>query len=436
MDENKTQESSKKSPDERVENPSSVFFNTVLCSPFGSNFLFCSTGVVQVILYQWLDYHGIEGGRTGVGVLASYLGLLICALPFLFDERDRRPRFHKMFVPTVVCDILGQTCAQLAIELCGSGLFMVIYSSITVFAALFRWYFYAKQLTWKQWTGVIIITVGLCITALGGKDGVDDSSEGSVDSAAASDHAKVANIITGMFFALLSAIFYAWVYVWTEQLMKGNFSAAKDDLAPSPMGLATFSGFVGTLATTTYIAIFVGPHWDTLIIEPARMEQSSYTSVRLVYVVLLLACGLHNTSIVYVGKSGGGAVATGVNKAIQTISVFIVSALAFGRAHHEQQFSFEKGLGVAFVIGGVLFYSYNSVKGGKNDIKGHRYSDSSSNSSAGAIKSGVELRNLGQSRTESLSNRVATKLSNALGKSSRKVKYSSLSTIEAEDATV
>ena len=76
------------------------------------------------------------------------------------------------------------------------------------------------------------------------------------------------------------------------------------------------------------------------------------------------------------------------------------------------------------------------LKGGKNDIKGHRYSDSSSNSSAGAIKSGVELRNLGQSRTESLSNRVATKLSNALGKSSRKVKYSSLSTIEAEDATV
>ena len=93
MDENKSQESSNQSRDQTVENPSSVFFNTVLCSPFGSNFLFCSTGVVQVILYQWLDYHGIEGGRTGVGVLASYLGLLICALPFLFDERDRRPRF-------------------------------------------------------------------------------------------------------------------------------------------------------------------------------------------------------------------------------------------------------------------------------------------------------------------------------------------------------
>ena len=88
---------------------------------------------------------------------------------------------------------------------------------------------------------------------------MDDSSEGSVDSAAASDHAKVANIITGMFFALLSAIFYAWVYVWTEQLMKGNFSAAKDDLAPSPMGLATFSGFVGTLATTTSTLLAISP---------------------------------------------------------------------------------------------------------------------------------------------------------------------------------
>ena len=102
----------------------------MLCSPFGSNFLFCSTGVVQVILIQWLDYHGIEGGKTGLGVLASYLGLLFCAVPFLFDERDRRPRFHNMFIPTVFCDITGQICAQLAIELCGSGLYMVIYSSI------------------------------------------------------------------------------------------------------------------------------------------------------------------------------------------------------------------------------------------------------------------------------------------------------------------
>jgi drug/metabolite transporter (DMT)-like permease len=452
------------------ESSSKIF--EILCSPFGSNFLFCFTGVVQVILYQWLDYHGIEGGKTGVGVLASYLGLLFCALPFLFDERDRRPRFHKMFVPTVFCDIAGQVCAQLAIELCGSGLFMVIYSSITVFAALFRWYFYDKKLLCKQWVGIVIITLGLCITALGGKDVlegdgaptsiVNDSGRTGVTqqhsittSVAPSLHSakvnKVANIVTGMTFALFAAIFYAWVYVWTEQLMKGNFSKSTNNLAPSPMGLAAFSGFIGTAVTSIYIMIFIGPHWDTLIIEPARLEKSSYNSLMFAYVILLIACGLHNTSIVYVGKSGGGAVATGVNKAIQTISVFIVSAIAFGQVHHEQQFSFEKGLGVLFVIGGVLFYSFASVNKGKDsdlfvtdtlnnrnrnfDDDGGADGDNTHNGSAGSIHNGVELQRMKNS--DSLSSRVINKIAQAMPRNNvKKAKYSIISTREDEDGIV
>ena len=130
---------------------------------------------------------------------------------------------------------------------------------------------------------MIIITIGLCITALGGKDVLNDDGDSSsssttnlgnddglsgatqqqsmmTTSAAPSsihnNNDKVTNVITGMFFALLAAIFYAWVYVWTEQLMKGNFSKSSNNLAPSPMGLAAFSGFVGTSITLVYISIF------------------------------------------------------------------------------------------------------------------------------------------------------------------------------------
>ena len=107
---------------------------------------------------------------------------------YVYIDHDHDPvgkvisGFHNMFIPTVFCDITGQICAQLAIELCGSGLYMVIYSSITVFAALFRWYFYKKQLLCKQWIGVIIITIGLCITALGGKDVLNDDGDSSSSS--------------------------------------------------------------------------------------------------------------------------------------------------------------------------------------------------------------------------------------------------------------
>ena len=253
-----------------------------------------------------------------------------------------------------------------------------------------------------------------------------------------------------MTFALFAAIFYAWVYVWTEQLMKGNFCKSTNSLAPSPMGLAAFSGFIGTSITSIYILIFIGPHWDTLIIEPARFEKSSYNSLMFAYVILLIACGLHNTSIVYVGKSGGGAVATGVNKAIQTISVFIVSAIAFGQVHHEQQFSFEKGLGVFFVICGVLFYSFSSVNKGKGsdtdtldnnyrnrngDDGGDTYGNNTHNGSAGSIHTGVELQRMKSS--DSLSNRVVNKIVQAMPRNNvKKAKYSIISTREDEDEIV
>ena len=50
------------------------------------------------------------------------------------------------------------------------------------------------------------------------------------------------------------------------------------------------------------------------------------------------------------GKSGGGAVVTGVNKAVQTVSVFLASAIAYGAVHAEQRMTGEKTMGVIFVV--------------------------------------------------------------------------------------
>ena len=78
------------------------------------------------------------------------------------------------------------------------------------------------------------------------------------------------------------------------------------------------------------------------MLEPMKAAHGSYGNCVIMYFLLLLMCGLHNISIIYVGKSGGGAVATGVNKAVQTVSVFVASAIFYGAEHLEQKFTFEK----------------------------------------------------------------------------------------------
>ena len=149
--------------------------------------------------------------------------------------------------------------------------------------------------------------------------------------------------------------------------MKGNISGLTGGIAPSPIGMATFSGFAGTVSVGAYMASYVGPNWDELVVKPMTVMDSSYEQVVLVYLILLLMCGLHNISFIYVGKSGGGAVVTGVNKAVQTVSVFLASALAYGAAHAEQRMTGEKTLGVIFVVFGVLYYSLKSQEAKAGD---------------------------------------------------------------------
>lgn len=387
--------------------------------------MFCSTGVFQVLIVQYLDYHGIQGGDTGLGVLSSYLGLLLFAMPFMFDENDRRPRYHKMFIPTVVCDLLGQICAQVSIQMCGSGLFMVIYSSITVFAALFRWYVYGKSLSQGQWSGIFIISLGLMVTALGGK--AEEGAGGIDEDPSELQSQEMSNVVFGMVLALSSAVFYGWVYVLTEQIMKGNLDGLTGGLAPSPIGLATFSGFSGTVLTGLYMTVWIGPRWDELVTAPMTAAKGSYGTCVAMYFLLLFMCGLHNISIIYVGKSGGGAVATGVNKAVQTVSVFVASAIFYGADHLEQQFTFEKGFGVFLVVGGVLAYSYHSTT---TEVRDHE--ERAANVEAPMVEMMSKVVEKGTAASNSISRRIGAVVVGRLA-GEQKGKYKKLSTADEGD---
>jgi hypothetical protein len=49
-----------------------------------------------------------------------------------------------------------------------------------------------------------------------------------------------------------------------------------------------------------------------------------------------------------------------VNKSVQTVSTFILSALVFGAAHEAERFTYAKGAALVLVILGVLLYALRS----------------------------------------------------------------------------
>lgn len=361
---------------------------------FWSNFIFCSTGVFQVVMIQWLDYHGIDGAHTGLTVLSSYLGMLLFAVPFMFTGTGNRnaaaAKYHRLFPVVISVDVLANVCNQLSISMCGSMLFMVIYSSIIVFAAGIRWRVFGKPLSHQQSLALAIITVGLAITAFDGAEtqsasasavnssyadgflsssasapsspsAVDSQSNGRVlftpQSSGSDTEVDPAKIVIGMCLALMGAFGYAIVYVLSEQV-------TVQDNAPDPFAFASFSGFYGSAAVASYIVTMVGPEWQKLVIAPMEAKQTPYYIACGVYMGLLFMCGAHNVSFVFLGKNGGGAVVAGINKAVQTISVFVASAIWFGPEHPEQRMTSFKVFALILVVVGVLVYSAApSVKG-------------------------------------------------------------------------
>ena len=354
---------------------------------FWSNFIFFSPGVFQVVMIQWLDYHGIDGGHTGLTVLSSYLGMLLFAVPFLFRTKasaSEAPMYHRLFPVVIAIDVCSNVCNQLSIGMCGSMLFMVIYSSIIVFAAVIRWRVFGKPLQRQQSLALAIITVGLVVTAFDGAEthdgggatalnvsGFSPSSFFSSDSTSPVDTiprsggrsllftpgggngpapVDPGKIIAGMCLALMGAFGYAVVYVLTEQV-------TVQDSAPDPYAFASFSGFYGSVLVASYMVLNVGPVWKEKVIAPMDAKQTSYGRVCAVYVGLLFMCGAHNLSFVFLGKNGGGAVVAGVNKAVQTISVFAASAIWFGPEHPEQRMTSFKIVALILVVIGVLVYS-------------------------------------------------------------------------------
>ncbi|ORX97917.1 hypothetical protein K493DRAFT_406759 [Basidiobolus meristosporus CBS 931.73] len=278
--------------------------------PKGEEALFLFTGVFQTLSTQWLFYQGAADKLSFLTIGANYVGMTL--VNYLIPRQEEaRPvtnsRFPWLPVVTVALfDFGGNVFAAAGLFLVGSGIFQVIYSSVVVFTALLSRVILKRQLSLLQWLSLLVITLGLGLSALGTSRSGEDG-----------------DVLMGSLLVFSCTLMFASVYVTNEKVVSKPG-------APTPEEICTWS----------------------LVRQPIETHGGNPVHISICYGLLVLASFGH--SFTYFRLLGSvGAVSTGVLQALRAISVFLASSFAFCSRDTHQCFTREKAISTAIVVMGV-----------------------------------------------------------------------------------
>jgi drug/metabolite transporter (DMT)-like permease len=195
---------------------------------------------------------------------------------------------HSAFFTVAVLEVLGNSTLTVGLFLIGSGvllihslkMYQVIYSSVIVFTAILSSILLRKQLSRLQWVAVIVITLGLSISAL------------------SSSTSKASNPILGFFVCLAGTLFLAGVYTLNEHHLS---TANRNYATPTPHQQSFYVGLYSTILILIVILFVSIPS-----ISELPLLRSSVISG---YLSLILASFGHSLAYFELVKSTG-AVAT------------------------------------------------------------------------------------------------------------------------------
>eukprot|EP00928_Gymnodinium_smaydae_P063842 TRINITY_DN47321_c0_g1_i1.p1 TRINITY_DN47321_c0_g1~~TRINITY_DN47321_c0_g1_i1.p1 ORF type:complete len:314 (+),score=31.61 TRINITY_DN47321_c0_g1_i1:126-1067(+) len=284
---------------------------------------------------QVLINGGACSARTGFVSLTQYVGQSLMLLsPAVRTELTQivRVKHVPLLILIIGMDLVGSVLVYTGMVYCGSRIFIVIYSSVVVFAALFRVACLSRSLSITQWIAIVVIFLGMSATLL--------------------DGAQVGTRVElGVWMTFFGTLAYAVMYVACE----GAFSQAG---FLSPSALCAISGCINSTIITVYCVTIVLPRRGELILKPFLTHGMHLEVASALYVVAICMRCLHYWCF-YNVCANSSAVAASVNKSVQAVIVFGMSSLLFCSPDHpEQCFTQIRGIAAICVIGGALAYAY------------------------------------------------------------------------------
>jgi hypothetical protein len=234
-------------------------------------------------------------------------------------------------------DIFAQTLNYTGSTLSGPTIFAIIYSSVTIWAAVYSRLLLGRKQSFLQWTGIVIVFLGLTITA------TDSVTVGP-------------DVFHGALLVFVGSSVHALTYVLSEIIMVKGESI-------SPQLNCSIQGLVGCSVYLLWQVFYTRQHFEGLVAEPMTSKGTTVMDAIKILFSLSASNFIHASSFFYTLKYyPGGATSAGVMKGLQAVLVFLFSSLVYcGRyGSTEMCFSVSKFASLCVVTGGVFLFGIAS----------------------------------------------------------------------------
>lgn len=300
------------------------------------------SGCSQPILMTTCRDAGLANSSSQLYMLFYYIGPALVIIP-IWWERTQWPSTRTILrgCGIALFDIGSQTLNYTGASLAGPTIFAIVYSSVTVWTAVFSLLFLRRTMNQWQWIAVFVVFGGLSLTA--------------------TDTVKVGgDVLQGLLLVVLGSVMHALTYVMLEAIM-----TIGEQRLSIPQNCA-ISGLVASGCFLLWQVIYTIPRWDETIGDPMKDAGTTIWNALGILVLFAGANLIHAMTFLHTLRHFmGGATSAGVMKGLQAVLVFVATHFLYcGRTGGEEMcFTNGKLMSLITVTGGVFAYGIaTSVK--------------------------------------------------------------------------
>jgi drug/metabolite transporter (DMT)-like permease len=325
----------------RIGGPPKEAHHQLLVRKYIGAIIYILSGATQPLLMTIVKTAGLADPTCQVYMLAYYLGpsmlsLLVCA----GSNHVQVPMIMILKASGIaLIDIIAQATNYTGATLAGPTIFAIIYSSVTVWTAIYSRIIFRRKLRMPQWIGIFIVFGGLAITA---KNSVSVGPD----------------IFHGAVLVIIGSSLHAMTYVLSEAIM-GSHSTSSCEKISVEMNCA-IQGVIASAVFLLWQIVYTRSHFEDKFFLPMKEAGTSIEKAFMILISLSVSNLVHAYSFFYTLKHfPGGASSAGIMKGVQAVLVFIFSSLIYcgSIGGDEMCFSTVKFISLVIVIGGVLLYS-------------------------------------------------------------------------------
>ncbi len=310
------------------------------------------SGCSQPILMTSCRDAGLANSSSQLYMLFYYIGPALVIIPLSW-ERTHWPSTRTILrgCGIAIFDIASQTLNYTGASLAGPTIFAIVYSSVTVWTAVFSQFLLGRRMNQWQWIAVVIVFGGLTLTA--------------------TDSVKVGGDVThGLLLVVFGSIMHALTYVMLEAIM-----TIGEQRLSIPQNCA-ISGLVASGCFFFWQVVYTVPRWDETIGDP--MKDAGTTVWKAIFILLVFAGTnlIHAMTFLHTLRHFmGGATSAGVMKGLQAVLVFVATHFLYcGRTGGDEMcFTHGKLLSLVTVAGGVCAYGFATSAKGPMDLRGEQH---------------------------------------------------------------